>query len=83
MGAIHERFRAIHVSRIYAEADLCSLVFAATQMRIFACPVKAFKYLAHEIPVLCIKGHAVAYFIEETGTGWNIGYSAEDISRKP
>ena len=65
----------------YAEADLCSLIFAPTQMRIFARPVKSFEYLSCEVPVLCIKGQAAADFAEETGTGWSMDYSAEDISR--
>ena len=65
----------------YAEADICSLIFIMTQQRIFARPVKSFEYLAHEMPVICIKGQAAAYFAEETGTGWSMDYSAEDISR--
>ena len=81
-----ERIHVVHKSGaeldpFYAEADLCSLVFIMTQQAIFARPVKSFEYLAHEIPVLCIKGQAAAYFAEETGTGWSMDYSAEDISR--
>ena len=81
-GRIHVVHKtAGELGQFYAEADLCSLIFATTQMRLFARPVKAFEYLAHEIPVLCIKGHAATKFVEETGTGWSMDYSAEDISR--
>ena len=81
-GRIHVVHKtAGELEPFYSEADICSLIFDMIQLCIFARPVKSFEYLSHEIPVLCIKGQAAADFAEETGTGWSMDYSAEEISR--
>ncbi len=64
----------------YESADLCSLLFKPDSYREMAKPVKAFEYLAHELPVLATEGTGIGDFVKKTGIGWTIAYSIETIS---
>ena len=45
-------------------------------------PVKAYEYLAHEIPVIATEGTGIGDFVTESGIGWSIDYSVEAIQNK-
>lgn len=83
---MNEHIEVIHKSGAelepyYEQADLCSLLFKQSTYMEMAKPVKAYEYLAHEIPVLATRGTGMGDFAEETGIGWAVDYSAEAISK--
>ena len=84
---LSERIEVIHKSGVelepyYQQADLCSLMFKKDIYMGMAKPVKAYEYLAHEKPVLATKGTGIGEYVEETGIGWTIEYSASAISKQ-
>ncbi len=81
-----ERVEVIHKSGdelepYYMEADIGSLLFRRGSYMDMAKPFKAYEYLAHELPVLSTKGTSIGQFAEDQGLGWNIAYSADEISQ--
>lgn len=81
-----DRIEVIHKSSgelapYYEAADVCSLLFKADAYRELAKPFKAYEYLAYEKPVLSTRGTAIGRFVEESGIGWNIDFSAAEIRR--
>lgn len=81
-----DRVEVIHKSgkeleAYYARADICSLLFKKDTYREMAKPVKAYEYLAYEKPVMATKGTGIGDYVEKTGIGWTVEYSADMISR--
>ena len=80
-----DRIEIIHKSGrelapYYEQADLGSLMFPPMEYRDFAMPVKAFEYLAHELPMIATKGSSIGEFVERNSLGWVLDNSAEKIS---
>ena len=61
----------------YSRADLCSVYFMNSEYIDMAKPVKAYEYLAHELPMISTRDTAIGSFVEENDIGWSIDYSAE------
>lgn len=64
----------------YNQADIGALMFPPMEYRDFAMPVKAFEYLAHELPMLATKGSSVGEFVEKHGLGWTLKNTSDSIS---
>ena len=80
-----DRIEIVHASGdeleyYYDRADICSLLFKKDIYRELAKPYNAYEYLAHEIPVIATRGTAISRFVENSGIGWSIPYSAGDIA---
>ena len=56
----------------YEKADIGSLLFENGEYWGLAQPVKAFEYLAHELPVLVTEDTAIGRFVDSVGYGWCI-----------
>ena len=56
----------------YEKADIGSLLFQNGEYWGLAQPVKAFEYLAHELPVLVTEDTAIGRFVDSVGYGWSI-----------
>ena len=63
----------------YEKADLGSLLFENGEYWGMAQPVKAYEYLAHELPVLVTADTAIGRVVEEVGYGWTIPFEEEAI----
>ena len=84
---LNERIEVVHKSGeelepYYATADLGSLLFSKGVYIGLARPVKAYEYLAHELPVLATEGTASGDYVKEAGIGWTIEYSAKAIAEQ-
>ena len=64
----------------YDKADICSLLFKNSEYMAMAQPVKAYEYLAHEMPIISTKGTDIGSFVEKNGIGWNISFDAGAIA---
>lgn len=83
---LNEKTEVIHKSShelepYYDQADICSLLFMNSEYMGMAQPVKAYEYLAHEMPVISTKGTDIGTFVEKNGIGWNIDYDADAIAK--
>ena len=65
----------------YERADIGSLLFENGEYWGLAQPVKAYEYLAHELPVLVTEDTAVGRFVESVGYGWSIPCEKEAVQR--
>lgn len=84
---MNDHIQLVHASgaeleKYYQQTDLCSLVFKPDIYREMAKPVKAYEYLAHEIPMLATEGTAIGKYVKETGIGWATDYSTEKIRQQ-
>ena len=79
-----DRIEIIHKSGnelepYYQKADLGALLFQNMEYWAFAMPVKAFEYLAHELPMVATKKTAIGDFVEKHSIGWAIDNSSAEI----
>ena len=79
-----DRIEIIHKSGAelepyYRKADLGALLFQNMEYWAFAMPVKAFEYLAHELPMIATKKTAIGDFVETQSVGWAIENTSEEI----
>ncbi len=86
-ASINERIEVIHKSGAelepyYEQTDICSLLFKKDNYMEMAKPVKAYEYLAHELPVIATEGTGIGDYVKETGIGWTVEYTAEAISQQ-
>ena len=65
----------------YERADIGSLLFENGEYWGLAQPVKAYEYLAHELPVLVTEDTAVGRFVESVDYGWSIPCEKEAVIR--
>lgn len=80
-----DRVEVIHCNSdqldcFYKDTDICSLMFKESVYISFARPVKAYEYLAHEIPVIATEGISIGDFVKENKIGWSIPYDYRSIS---
>lgn len=80
-----ERTEVIHrcgeeLEPFYQEADLGMLLFRRGAYMDMAKPLKAYEYLAHELPVLATRGTAMGDFAAEKGIGWSVDFDADSIA---
>ena len=74
---LSERVEIIHknedeLAPYYEKADIGSLLFENGEYWGLAQPVKAYEYLANELPVLVTADTAIGRFVESVGYGWSI-----------
>ena len=65
---------------LYRRADLGVLFSEPNPYWDFAVPYKLYEYLAHELPVIAVRGTQTGCIVEETGIGWVLDYDAGALS---
>jgi glycosyltransferase len=65
---------------LYRRADLGVLFSEPNPYWDFAVPYKLYEYLAHELPVIAVRGTQTGRIVEETGIGWVLDYDAGALS---
>lgn len=83
---ITDRVQVVHrnsgeLEDLYAQADICSLMFEGGVYRQMAKPFKAFEYLAHEKPSLVTEGTAIGEFVRKNQIGWVVPFTSIDIEK--
>ncbi len=66
----------------YEKADIGSLLFENGEYWGMAQPVKAYEYLAHELPVLVTERTLIGRFVDSVGYGWSVPCTGEAIREK-
>ena len=61
---------------LYRRADLGVLFTEPNPYWDFAVPYKLYEYLAHELPVIAVRGTQTGRLVEEMGIGWALSYDA-------
>ena len=61
---------------LYRRADLGVLFTEPNPYWDFAVPYKLYEYLAHELPVIAVRGTQTGRLVEEMGIGWVLSYDA-------
>ena len=61
---------------LYRRADLGVLFSEPNPYWDFAVPYKLYEYLAHELPVIAVRGTQTGRLVEEMGIGWVLDYDA-------
>lgn len=61
---------------LYRRADLGVLFTEPNPYWDFAVPYKLYEYLAHELPVIAVRGTQTGRLVEEMGIGWVLNYDA-------
>ena len=65
---------------LYRRADLGVLFTEPNPYWDFAVPYKLYEYLAHELPVIAVRGTQTGRLVEEMGIGWVLSYDAGALS---
>ena len=65
---------------LYRRADLGVLFTEPNPYWDFAVPYKLYEYLAHELPVIAVRGTQTGRLVEEMGIGWVLDYDAGALS---
>ena len=65
---------------LYRRADLGVLFSEPNPYWDFAVPYKLYEYLAHELPVIAVRGTQTGRLVEEMGVGWVLDYDAGALS---
>ena len=65
---------------LYERADLGVLFTEPNPYWDFAVPYKLYEYLAHELPVVAVRGTQTGRLVQEMGIGWVLEYDAEALS---
>ncbi len=66
---------------LYEAADIACLMMKPQEYRSFAAPMKLYEYLANGVPVLASKGTFAADVIGESGSGWIVGFSGQELTK--
>ena len=66
---------------LYERADLGVLFAEPNPYWDFAVPYKLYEYLAHELPVIAVRGTQAGRLVEEMGIGWVLEYDAGALAR--
>ncbi|TFH53784.1 glycosyltransferase family 1 protein [Actinomyces viscosus] len=80
------RAEVVHLSGaellpLYRRADLGVLFTEPNPYWDFAVPYKLYEYLAHELPVIAVRGTQTGRLVQEMGIGWVLDYDADALSR--
>ena len=65
---------------LYERADLGVLFTEPNPYWDFAVPYKLYEYLAHELPVIAVRGTQTGRLVQEMGIGWVLEYDVEALS---
>lgn len=65
---------------LYRRADLGVLFTEPNPYWDFAVPYKLYEYLAHELPVIAVRGTQTGRLVEEMGIGWVLSYDVGALS---
>ena len=65
---------------LYERADLGVLFTEPNPYWAFAVPYKLYEYLAHELPVIAVRGTQTGRLVQEMGIGWVLEYDAGALS---
>ncbi|WP_314457450.1 glycosyltransferase [uncultured Actinomyces sp.] len=65
---------------LYRRADLGVLFTEPNPYWDFAVPYKLYEYLAHELPVIAVRGTQTGRLVEKMGIGWVLSYDAGALS---
>lgn len=65
---------------LYRRADLGVLFTEPNPYWDFAVPYKLYEYLAHELPVIAVRGTQTGRLVQEMGIGWVLEYDVEALS---
>lgn len=65
---------------LYERADLGVLFTEPNPYWDFAVPYKLYEYLAHELPVIAVRGTQTGRLVQEMGIGWVLEYDAGALS---
>ena len=65
---------------LYERADLGVLFTEPNPYWDFAGPYKLYEYLAHELPVIAVRGTQTGRLVQEMGIGWVLEYDVEALS---
>ena len=65
---------------LYERADLGVLFTEPNPYWDFAVPYKLYEYLAHELPVIAVRGTQTGRLVQEMGIGWVLDYDVEALS---
>lgn len=81
-----DNIKVVHLSgdalgTYYSEAHILGLTLGSHRYHEFAMPFKLFEYIAHQGPILCTAGTAVAQFVENKGAGIIVEDSSDAIER--
>lgn len=66
----------VELEPLYRRADLGVLFTEPNPYWDFAVPYKLYEYLAHELPVIAVRGTQTGRLVEEMGIGWVLSYDA-------
>ena len=65
---------------LYERADLGVLFTEPNPYWDFAVPYKLYEYLAHELPVIAVRGTQTGRLVEEMRIGWVLDYDTDALS---
>lgn len=65
---------------LYERADLGVLFTEPNPYWDFAVPYKLYEYLAHELPVIAVRGTQTGRLVQEMGIGWVLEYDVDALS---
>lgn len=65
----------------YMSSDIGSLLFEDSIYMSMAKPVKAYEYIANELPIISTRGTAIGEIVEKNNLGFNIDYEVDAIKQ--